>query len=69
MSTIIAQAKHEGDGWRGQMIAPDGRVVTRTVNLYATSDKAIDGARRLWSFLVATGRHSAADAAPEGNTP
>jgi hypothetical protein len=50
MTTIIAQAKHETGGWRGQIIGADGAVLTRTVNLYPDSDKAIAGAQRLWAF-------------------
>lgn len=50
MSTTIAQAKHETAGWRGQVIDPAGNVLTRTVNLYPTSDKAITAAQRLWDF-------------------
>jgi len=50
MSTIIATAKHETSGWRGQVIDPAVKVLTRTVNLYPTSDKAITAAQRLWDF-------------------
>lgn len=47
MTTTIAQALHETDGWRGQIIGPDGTVLTRTANLYPDSDKAIALAQRL----------------------
>lgn len=50
MTVVIAQAKHETDGWRGLIVAVDGAVLTRTVNLYPDSDKAIAGAQRLWAF-------------------
>lgn len=50
MTTTIAQAIHETHGWRGQIIGPDGTVLTRTANLYPDSDKAIAGAQRLWAF-------------------
>jgi hypothetical protein len=50
MTITIAQAIHETDGWRGQIIGPDGVVLTRTANLYPNSDKAIAGAQRLWAF-------------------
>lgn len=46
----IAKATYEADGWRGQIIDANGNVLTRTLNLYPTSDKAIDGAKRLWDF-------------------
>ncbi|WEN13677.1 hypothetical protein PY254_10505 [Rhodanobacter sp. AS-Z3] len=48
--SATATAKHEADGWRGLITDAEGHVLTRTVNLYATSDKAIDGANRLWAF-------------------
>lgn len=50
MSAITAVAKQEHTGWRGQIVAPDGNVLTRTVNLYATDDKAIAGAKRQWAW-------------------
>lgn len=50
MTTTIAHAVQETGGWRGQMLDADGRVLTRTANLYPTSDKAIAGAQRLWAF-------------------
>ena len=52
MTTTISQAKHEAGGWRGVVSDSEGKVLTRTINLYPDADKAIAAALRLREHQV-----------------
>lgn len=62
MGVVIATAKHEAGGWRGEIIDAQGKLLARTINLYPDSDKAIAGVQRLCVFQ----QQRAAQPAPGG---